>query len=228
MTFLSRVFRHRDESGKKTTQAQQDSSGQRSAPVRPRYVSTWDSTHVEPDEVEELLHSCTVEIKSRAEALDTPFLLLPFRPEYDSNSSKTFIRNFYAANREGRSEYRGAALQQELRLSTAEVLCSIVKWCWARLPGGVVSWNIYELFRLGESESGMLRTAFDTFIPLSAPSESTKNIICDFFDLLAAIAAHGKVNGLTGSKLSRLAGWWAFALPDDSVGFETAYRHWAS
>jgi hypothetical protein len=31
-----------------------------------------------------------------------------------------------------------------------QVLCSVVKWCWARLPGGVVSWDAYELFRVGE------------------------------------------------------------------------------
>jgi hypothetical protein len=31
-----------------------------------------------------------------------------------------------------------------------QVLCSVVKWCWARLPGGVVSWDAYELFRQGE------------------------------------------------------------------------------
>jgi len=26
-----------------------------------------------------------------------------------------------------------------------------MKWCWSRLPGGVVSWDAYELFRIGES-----------------------------------------------------------------------------
>lgn len=33
----------------------------------------------------------------------------------------------------------------------AQVLCSVVKWCWSRLPGGVVSWDAYELFKVGES-----------------------------------------------------------------------------
>jgi hypothetical protein len=32
-----------------------------------------------------------------------------------------------------------------------QVLCSVVKWCWSRLPGGVVSWDAYELFKVGES-----------------------------------------------------------------------------
>ncbi len=32
-----------------------------------------------------------------------------------------------------------------------QVLCSVVKWCWSRLPGGVVTWEAYELFKVGES-----------------------------------------------------------------------------
>lgn len=39
-----------------------------------------------------------------------------------------------------------------------QVLCSVVKWCWSRLPGGVVGWEAYELFKVGET--GMsIRTA---------------------------------------------------------------------
>lgn len=25
-----------------------------------------------------------------------------------------------------------------------------MKWCWSRLPGGVVTWEAYELFKIGE------------------------------------------------------------------------------
>jgi Domain of unknown function (DUF1708) len=25
-----------------------------------------------------------------------------------------------------------------------------MKWCWSRLPGGVVTWEAYELFKVGE------------------------------------------------------------------------------
>jgi hypothetical protein len=32
-----------------------------------------------------------------------------------------------------------------------QTLCSILKWCWSRLPGGVVTWDVYELFRIGEA-----------------------------------------------------------------------------
>ena len=54
-----------------------------------------------------------------------------------------------------------------------------------------------------------------------------KQIIFDFFDLLAAIAARGKTNGLGGRKLSRMAGWWAFEHSDNGKGFDGGYGSWA-
>ena len=161
-----------------------------------------------------------------AEALDAPFLLLPFRPDSNSSETRGFIRNFFKYNSEGSSQYRGQALQQELRLTEPVVLCSIIKWCWSRIPNGVVTWPVYEGFQTGEQESNMARNAFNTFIPISVDSAARKNIIFDFFDLLAAVAAHGKMNGLGGRKVSRLAGWWAFEHSDDGKGFEGGYKSW--
>lgn len=106
------------------------------------------------------------------------------------------------------------------------MLCSIIKWCWSRIPDGVVSWPVYEGFHIGEEESNLARNAFDTFIPISVDSEARKNIIFDFYDLVAAVAAHGKLNGLGGRKVSRLAGWWAFEHSDDGKGFEGGYKSW--
>ena len=158
--------------------------------------------------------------------LDSPFLLLPFRPDSDPSGARAFIRNFFKSNGEGLHQYRGAYLQQELKLTEPIVLCSIIKWCWSRIPNGVVSWPVYDGFRIGEDESNMARNAFHTFIPISVESPARKNIIFDFFDLLAAVAAHGKTNGLGGRKLSRLAGWWAFEHSDDGKGFEGGYKSW--
>ena len=118
-----------------------------------------------------------------------------------------------------------------------------MKWCWSRLVGGVVSWEAYELFKVGEqgmieifhsgveltfnSDSDMARDAFATFIPLSVESDARTKIIFDFFDLMSAIAAHGKTNGMGGRKLSRLAGWWAFEQVDVGSGFDGGYKAWA-
>lgn len=163
-----------------------------------------------------------------AEALDAPFLLLPFRPNSDPQGARTFIRNYYKGNAEGSPQYRGDLLKQELRLTDSEVLCSIMKWCWSRMPGGVVTWPVYEGFKIGEREANMARNAFNTFIPIGTETEARRSIVFDFFDLLAAVAAHGKLNGLGGRKLSRLAGWWAFEHSDDGKGFEGGYKSWTA
>ena len=75
-------------------------------------------------------------------------------------------------------------------------------------------------------DSNNARDAFATFIPLSISSGAKTRIIFDFFDLMAAIAAHGKTNGMAGRKLSRLAGWWAFEHPEVNDGFEAGYKSW--
>lgn len=59
-------------------------------------------------------------------------------------------------------------------------------------------------------------------------SDARVKIIEHFFDLLAAVAAHGKTNGLGGRKLSRYAGWWAFEHYDTGKGFESGYKSWAN
>ncbi|KXL46034.1 hypothetical protein M433DRAFT_67457 [Acidomyces richmondensis BFW] len=227
MPLFSRFKSKGAQPAKSKTQADL-TNGKPAAPQKPRWESSWNSKNVDPEEVQELIHFCTAEMKSRAEALDAPFLLLPFRPDTDPSGARTFIRNFYKYNSEGSDQYRGAGLQQELRLTGPVVLCSIIKWCWSRMPGGVVTWPVYEGFQIGERESGMARNAFDTFIPIGAGSEARKNIIFDFFDLLAAVAAHGKLNGMGGRKLSRLAGWWAFEHSDDGKGFEGGYKSWTA
>ncbi|KAF2498476.1 hypothetical protein BU16DRAFT_295577 [Lophium mytilinum] len=194
------------------------------APPKPHWDDAWSRKDVAPEEIQELIHVCTKEMKSRA--LDMPFLLLPFRPGSDTSAARNMIRSFFKAQFEGSSQYTGEGLNQELRLTEPMVLCSIMKWCWSRLPGGVVTWDVYELFKIGESDSGNARHAFDTFIPLSVDSEARRQVIVDFFDLLSAIAARGKTNGLGGRKLSRMAGWWAFGHSDDGKGFDGGYKSW--
>ena len=72
----------------------------------------------------------------------------------------------------------------------------------------------------------MARNAFSTFVPLSVEHDSRAKIIFSFFDLLSAIAAHGKTNGLGGRKLSRMAAWWAFEFKDNGTGFDGGYKTW--
>ncbi|KAK7542330.1 uncharacterized protein J3D65DRAFT_209784 [Phyllosticta citribraziliensis] len=225
MPFFSKVFKPKDGAKAKGGKYGDFSDGTANAPPKPRWQESWSWKQVSPDQVQELIHVCTQELKSRA--LDTPFLLLPFRPGADSTSARHLITNFFKDMDQGGSMCFGDGLRNELRLTEPMVLCSIMKWCWSRLPGGVVTWDAYELFRVGEQDSGMAKHSFDTFIPLSVESEARRQIIMDFFDLLAAVAARGKTNGLGGRKLSRMAGWWAFEHADLGKGFEGGYKTWA-
>lgn len=86
----------------------------------------------------------------------------------------------------------------------------MLKWCWCRIPGGVVSWKAYEQFKQEEDETGHKQDSFFTIMPRCVESEFHATIVFDFFDLLASVATHGRKNGLGGRKLSRLAGTWAF------------------
>lgn len=78
------------------------------------------------------------------------------------------------------------------------------------------------------TDSEMARDSFTAFIPVGADSDARSKIIFDFFDLLAAVAAHGKSNGLGGRKLSRLAGWWAFDHGNKGEGFDGGYKGWSA
>lgn len=126
------------------------------------------------------------------------------------------------------------------------VIAGVIKWCWSRLQNGVVGWDAYELFKVGEqgmrkfmdircdtlkltnntTDSNMARDSFKTFIPLSVENGAKTSIIFNFFDLLSAIAAHGKMNGLGGRKLSRMAAWWAFEQKETGTGFDGGYKEW--
>lgn len=191
-------------------------------PPKPRWEDAYTRSSVEPEEVQDLVKRCAGELKARA--LDLPFLLLPFRPASDPSAVRNFIRHFFDDNQ----NLRGESLAQELRMTEPMVISGVMKWCWGRIPGGLVGWDAYELFKVGEQDSNMAPDAFATFIPLSVEDEWRTNMIFDLFDLLSAVAAHGKMNGLGGRKLSRMASWWVFEHKHTGNGFEGGYKYWLS
>ncbi|RWA11447.1 hypothetical protein EKO27_g3666 [Xylaria grammica] len=189
-------------------------------PSKPHWEDAYVRTSVEPEEVQDLINRCTVELKARG--LDLPFLLLPFRPTSNPSAVRTFIRHFF----DEAHNMHGEVLNQELRMTEPMVISDVLKWCWSRISGGLVGWDAYELFKVGEQDSNMARDSFSTFIPLSVENEARSKIAFDYFDLLSAIAAHGKANGFGGRKLSRMAAWWAFEHKDTGDGFEGGYKIW--
>ncbi|OJJ48607.1 hypothetical protein ASPZODRAFT_130697 [Penicilliopsis zonata CBS 506.65] len=224
MPFFSRVFRGKDSAAAKKNA--KNALVENLGPAKPRWTDAWQRTEVAPEEVHDLIRGCTQELKARA--LDTPFLLLPYRPASDPSAARSWVRNYFTSAVDKSAPWTGDVLVQELRLTDPLVICSVLKWCWSRLPGGVVTWEAYELFKVGEQDSQLARDAFSTFIPISVDSDARTRIIFDFFDLLSAIAAHGKSNGLGGRKLSRYAGWWAFEHTDNGKGFEASYKNWTA
>ncbi|EQL02000.1 hypothetical protein OCS_02285 [Ophiocordyceps sinensis CO18] len=187
---------------------------------KPKWADAYTRRTVEPEEIHELLHYCTAELKARG--LDIPFLLLPFRPTSNPSAVRTFIRHFF----DDTFPLKGEMLLQELRMTEPMVISGVVKWCWSRLQGGVVGWDAYELFKVGEYDSNKARDSFKTFIPISVENGAKQRIIFDFFDLIAAIAAHGKSNGFGGRKISRMVAWWAFEQRETGSGFDGGYQAW--
>ena len=140
MGFFSK-FKGKSSSGgdttpKKAKKAPQANGAVPAPPPKPRWDDAWTRKQVEPEEVQELLRGCTVELKSRGRftvptvkfgcycarlmavflvsALDMPFLLLPFRPASDPSSARGFIRNYFSERGE---HLVGERLEQELLLT---------------------------------------------------------------------------------------------------------------
>lgn len=189
-------------------------------------------------------------------ALDVPFFLLPFRPTSDPSAARTFIRNYFDGKHNLQGEYLLQELRlTEPMVHTIYLKRDrsklIVSRCYvALLNGAGADWQevLYHGIRtrclepeskvgqaqrshgnvLTRPDSEMARDSFTAFIPVSVDSDARAKIIFDFFDLLAAIAAHGKTNGLGGRKLSRLAGWWAFDHASTDKGFDGGYKGWSA
>ncbi|GFP56633.1 hypothetical protein ACSS6W_004873 [Trichoderma asperelloides] len=214
------IFSRRKKDGKSKKNGLDDSADL--ALQKQKWDDAWTRKTVEPEEVRELLCGCTEELKNRG--LDHPFFLLPFRPTSNPSAVRTFIRNFFSQN----PPISGELLLQELRMTDPMVISGVAKWCWSRLQGGLVGWDAYELFKVGERDSNMARDSFKTFIPLSVENAARQQIIFDFFSLIAAVAAHGKNNGFGGRKLSRMASWWTFEHNDTGNGFDGGYGSWLS
>ena len=69
MTFFSRVFKSKDGAGntKKSKKNAQANGAVSAAPLKPKWEDAWTRKDVEPEEVQELLRGCTIEMKARGQ-----------------------------------------------------------------------------------------------------------------------------------------------------------------
>lgn len=116
----------------------------------------------------------------------------------------------------------GDALRGILAVADIYTLCGVLKWCWARLPGGVITWKVYEKYKSDEKRNRE-HDALITLLPRCVESPLQQNIILDFLTLLMKIAEKEKKNGLNGRKLARLAGFWAFDLVQPNKETPTSF-----
>lgn len=153
--------------------------------------------------------------------------MLPFRPDSDPGAVPALVNHIFPRNFQPLS---GEELLRTVRNAEIYTLCGVLKWCWCRMPGGVVSWPVYNRFVQAEKEGHTDHDAFLTLIPRCIETEAHASILYDFMDLLAAIATHGKKNGMGGRKLARLAGTWAFDVntgADGPVSFQDGLNTWS-
>ncbi|KAK9371206.1 hypothetical protein V1509DRAFT_613912 [Lipomyces kononenkoae] len=178
---------------------------------RPQYSpdDTWARKSISLDIADRGIGLLIEEIKLRG--VLEPLVLLPWRPNYDIIEAKRFVHRIFG------QEYatKMSEIQREIKIADVFVIVSALKWVWARIPGGIVTWDVYELFKAGEADAGNPQIAFKTIIPVVADSPARSRIIFNFFDLLSAIAAHWKTSGMGGRKIARLAAWWAFHLSEE-------------
>lgn len=81
-------------------------------------------------------------------ALDTPFLLLPFRPTSDPSAARTFVRHFFTR------ALAGDALAQELRLTepmvrVSDFLLEYIYICVCIYENTKIRENIWETHKQG-------------------------------------------------------------------------------
>ncbi|KAK9475458.1 uncharacterized protein V1510DRAFT_358346, partial [Dipodascopsis tothii] len=151
----------------------------RPATRAPILQDPWTRRSLAPADIADFVHLATAEIKQRG--VFVPYLLLPFQAPANSHETQNFVRAIFVADG---SRCRDAeTIGREVRLADIHVLISALKWTWARLTT-LLSWDIYDLFKSSEHESGYAPSAFSTFIPLCVDSPAHLSIVTDFFDLL--------------------------------------------
>lgn len=180
MPFFSNLFK-RDASSKSRKNA---APGTDVIQIKPRWEEAWSRKEVSPEEVQELIHECSQEMKSRGEhsalyngrsrlmcTCSSGYALPP--PPIPTRLRSCWLKKLHtqllqdtirwdpsreqASHPTGASAHGSTGRHMQLPQTSgntahiiSQVLCSIMKWCWNRLPGGVVSWETYELFRTGE------------------------------------------------------------------------------
>ncbi|CCH44462.1 Morphogenesis-related protein MSB1 [Wickerhamomyces ciferrii] len=178
--------------------------------------STDDDTFVHEfsrTDVRELIHTVTQELKIKGNK--TPLVLLAFRPKVDDSKLTTFLSLVFP---NGTTPAPINQIERAVRDTDEYTLMAALKYLWSRLPmDSIVGWDAYETFKKLEARSNYPKKAFLEFMPQCLTSPAHASIVYDFLDLLVSLSANAKENQLSGRKISKMAGLWAFHGPPNSA-----------
>ncbi|KAH3682647.1 hypothetical protein WICPIJ_006392 [Wickerhamomyces pijperi] len=161
------------------------------------------------EDVRELIHIITKEIKIKG--TKTPLVFLSFRSQVNNETLTEFLAKVFPS---GARPAPTKVIERAVSETDELTLVASLKYLWARLPGScVVGWDCYETFKKLEAKNDYSKKAFLQYMPQCLVSPSHSSIVYDFLELLVALGGDSKANQLSGRKIAKMAGLWAFQGP---------------
>ena len=165
------------------------------------------------NDVRELIHTITQELKIKGNK--TPLVILAFRPKVDDSKLSFFLTQVFP---NGTKPAPINVIERAVKNTDEFTLMAALKYLWTRLPmNSIIGWDAYETFKKLEAKSDYPKKAFLEFMPQCLTSPAHASIVYDFLDLLVSLSANAKENQLSGRKISKMAGIWAFHGPPNSA-----------
>lgn len=173
-------------------------------------------------DLRELIHLITQELKLKG--TKTPLLMLSFRPKIKDAELSKFLEMVIPT---GKKLAKTLVIESAIKHADEFTLICALKYLWARLPkNSIIGWDAYESFKSLEKKENYPKKAFLEFMPQCLSSPSHASIVYDFLDLIVSIAANAKENQMSGRKISKMAGIWAFQNKSTENNFVDGLQNW--
>lgn len=165
------------------------------------------------NDIRELIHAITQELKIKGDK--TPLVLLAFRPKAENSDLTSFLTQVIP---NGNKPAPINIIERVVRNTDEYTLMASLKYLWTRLPmNSIIGWDAYETFKKLEAKADYPKKAFLEFMPQCLTSPAHASIVYDFLDLIVSLSANAKENQMSGRKISKMAGIWAFHGPPNSA-----------
>lgn len=165
------------------------------------------------NDIRELVHAITQELKIKGDK--TPLVLLAFRPKAENSNLTSFLTQVIP---NGTKPAPINIIERVVRNTDEYTLMASLKYLWTRLPmNSIIGWDAYETFKKLEAKADYPKKAFLEFMPQCLTSPAHASIVYDFLDLIVSLSANAKENQMSGRKISKMAGIWAFHGPPNTA-----------